>query len=64
MEHDFEFLGGSLGCAEGQKIAAGFEFATQYGFPVVIECRSGGARMQGKHTIHILTTHALQKKQT
>jgi acetyl-CoA carboxylase carboxyl transferase alpha subunit len=46
MEHDFEFLGGSLGCAEGQKITAGFEFATQYGFPVVIECRSGGARMQ------------------
>jgi acetyl-CoA carboxylase beta subunit len=47
MDHDFEFLGGSLGCAEGEKLTLGFEFAIKHGMPVVVECRSGGARMQG-----------------
>lgn len=44
--HNFAFLGGSLGCAEGEKIARAFEYGTEHGLPVVIECRSGGARIQ------------------
>jgi len=46
MYHDFRFLGGSLGCAEGEKLCRGFEFAYQNQLPVVAVCRSGGARMQ------------------
>ena len=40
------FFGGSLGCAEGEKITRGFEYAIENGLPVVVECKSGGARMQ------------------
>jgi acetyl-CoA carboxylase carboxyl transferase subunit beta len=47
MYHDFSFMGGSLGCAEGEKLCRGFEFALQNNMPVVVLCRSGGARMQG-----------------
>lgn len=46
LKHDFGFFGGSLGCAEGEKITLGFEYATEHRLPVVVECRSGGARMQ------------------
>lgn len=46
VEHDFSFLGGSLGCAEGERIALGFEHATKKGIPVVVVCTTGGARMQ------------------
>lgn len=46
MEHDFSFFGGSLGCAEGEKLTRGFEYARSHGLPVVIKCASGGARMQ------------------
>ncbi len=46
MSHDFGFLGGSLGCAEGEKLTRGFELAREHALPVVLECRSGGARMQ------------------
>ena len=46
LKHDFRFLGGSLGCAEGEKLVLGFEHARKNGLPVVVECRSGGARMQ------------------
>lgn len=49
MTHDFSFLGGSLGCAEGEKLCRGFEFAYQNQIPVVTVCRSGGARMQGMY---------------
>ena len=45
MEHDFAFFGGSLGCAEGEKLTRGFEYAKQHGLPVVVKCASGGARM-------------------
>jgi len=46
MSHNFEFFGGSLGCAEGEKLVLGLEKAREEKLPVVIECRSGGARMQ------------------
>ena len=46
LKHDFRFLGGSLGCAEGEKLVLGFEYARSHGLPVVVECKSGGARMQ------------------
>ena len=46
IQHDFRFMGGSLGCAEGEKIVRGFEHAQANGLPVVLLCQSGGARMQ------------------
>eukprot|EP00937_MAST-01D_sp_MAST-1D-sp2_P002088 g2088.t1 len=46
IHHDFRFMGGSLGCAEGEKIVLGFEHAQKHGLPVVLLCQSGGARMQ------------------
>ena len=46
LQHDFGFLGGSLGCAEGEILCRGFEYAKEHCLPVVIECQSGGARMQ------------------
>ena len=46
MKHNFGFLGGSLGCAEGEKLLLGFERGRRLGLPCVVECRSGGARMQ------------------
>lgn len=46
MEHDWAFFGGSLGCAEGEKLTRGFEYALANNLPVVIRCASGGARMQ------------------
>lgn len=46
MAHNFGFLGGSLGCAEGEKITLAFELALERKLPVCVQCRSGGARMQ------------------
>ena len=46
VSHNFGFLGGSLGCAEGEKITRAFEYGLQHQIPVVVQCRSGGARMQ------------------
>ena len=46
ISHNFGFLGGSLGCAEGEKIVRGFEHGRKHKLPVVIFCKSGGARMQ------------------
>merc|ERR1719454_521552 len=40
------FFGGSLGCAEGEKLTRGFEYALANKLPVIIRCASGGARMQ------------------
>ena len=46
MAHEFRFIGGSLGCAEGEMLCRGFEKAAEFGIPVVLVARSGGARMQ------------------
>lgn len=46
VAHDFGFLGGSLGCAEGEKITRAFEYGLEHKLPVVVQCKSGGARMQ------------------
>ena len=46
VQHDFGFLGGSLGCAEGEKITRSFEYAMKEKLPVCVQCRTGGARMQ------------------
>lgn len=39
-------VGGSLGCAEGEKVTRAFEYGLEHKLPVVVQCRSGGARMQ------------------
>jgi acetyl-CoA carboxylase beta subunit len=44
--HNFSFLGGSLGSAEGEKITRAFEYGVENNLPVVVQCKSGGARMQ------------------
>jgi len=46
MAHEFKFIGGSLGCAEGEMLCRGFEKAAEFGIPAVLVARSGGARMQ------------------
>lgn len=46
VAHNFAFLGGSLGCAEGEKITRAFEYSTEHSLPIVVQCRTGGARMQ------------------
>lgn len=43
---DFEFLGGSMGCVVGEKIAMAGEQALELGRPLIIFSASGGARMQ------------------
>jgi len=43
---DFEFLGGSMGCVVGEKIAAAAEAAKELSRPLIIFSASGGARMQ------------------
>jgi acetyl-CoA carboxylase carboxyl transferase subunit beta len=43
---DFQFLGGSMGCAVGEKIARLVERAVEERAAVVIVSQSGGARMQ------------------
>ena len=45
VQHDFAFLGGSLGCAEGEKVTRAFEYGTEHGLCVVVACRTGGARL-------------------
>jgi acetyl-CoA carboxylase beta subunit len=37
VQHDFGFLGGSLGCAEGEKITRAFEYAMQEDLPVCVQ---------------------------
>jgi acetyl-CoA carboxylase beta subunit len=46
VTHSFGFLGGSLGCAEGEKVCRAFEYAREKKLPICIQCRTGGARMQ------------------
>ncbi|NJD61312.1 MAG: acetyl-CoA carboxylase carboxyltransferase subunit beta [Deltaproteobacteria bacterium] len=43
---DFEFLGGSMGCVVGEKIAAAAETAKELSRPLIVFSASGGARMQ------------------
>ncbi len=43
---NFEFIGGSMGSVVGEKIARAIERALEREVPLVIVCRSGGARMQ------------------
>nr|YP_009428087.1 acetyl-CoA carboxylase beta subunit [Echinacanthus lofouensis]ASV47974.1 acetyl-CoA carboxylase beta subunit [Echinacanthus lofouensis] len=43
---DFQFMGGSMGSAVGEKIARLIEYATDRFIPLIIVCASGGARMQ------------------
>ena len=43
---DFEFLGGSMGVAVGEKIARLFDHALERSLPLVLFAASGGARMQ------------------
>lgn len=46
VSHIWGFLGGSLGCAEGEKITRAFEYALDNNLPIVVQCKTGGARMQ------------------
>ena len=43
---DFEFIGGSMGSAVGEKITRAAERALTARLPLVVVCASGGARMQ------------------
>src|SRR5881296_3366733 len=43
---DFDFLGGSMGVAVGEKVARAFDAARERKLPVVMVTASGGARMQ------------------
>ncbi|WP_248958502.1 acetyl-CoA carboxylase carboxyltransferase subunit alpha [Sphaerisporangium perillae] len=43
---DFAFMGGSLGCAVGERITAAAEHALENRIPLLIVAASGGARMQ------------------
>ena len=46
MVMDTRFIMASMGSVVGEKIARGFEYATEKKLPVVVFCASGGARMQ------------------
>jgi acetyl-CoA carboxylase beta subunit len=46
VTHIFGFMGGSLGCAEGEKVARAFEYAREHKLPICVQCKTGGARMQ------------------
>nr|YP_010964466.1 acetyl-CoA carboxylase carboxyltransferase beta subunit [Ototropis elegans]WNM89120.1 acetyl-CoA carboxylase carboxyltransferase beta subunit [Ototropis elegans] len=43
---DFQFMGGSMGSAVGEKITRLVEYATNQLLPLILICASGGARMQ------------------
>jgi acetyl-CoA carboxylase carboxyl transferase subunit beta len=42
---DFEFIGGSLGSVMGERIARAIDYCLEHRFPLLIICKSGGARM-------------------
>lgn len=42
---DFEFIGGSLGSVMGERIARAADFCIEHNTPLLIICKSGGARM-------------------
>lgn len=43
---DFGFMGGSMGCVVGEKVALAFELAVKKRLPLITVVASGGARMQ------------------
>lgn len=43
---EFSFMGGSLGCAEGEKLSRACEYCLKSSIALVIEAASGGIRMQ------------------
>lgn len=43
---EFQFLGGSMGSAVGEKINRLIQYAIKQSLPLIIVCASGGARMQ------------------
>lgn len=42
---DFEFIGGSLGSVMGERIARAVDYCLEHKTPLMIICKSGGARM-------------------
>ncbi|HEY4153780.1 MAG TPA: acetyl-CoA carboxylase, carboxyltransferase subunit beta [Puia sp.] len=42
---DFEFIGGSLGSVMGERIARAIDYCLEHRAPLMIICKSGGARM-------------------
>jgi len=42
---DFEFIGGSLGSVMGERISRAVDYCLENNFPLLIICKSGGARM-------------------
>ena len=42
---DFEFIGGSLGSVMGERISRAVDFCLEHRIPLMIICKSGGARM-------------------
>ncbi len=42
---DFEFIGGSLGSVMGERIARAVDVCLEEKIPLMIICKSGGARM-------------------
>ncbi|MEJ7767866.1 MAG: acetyl-CoA carboxylase, carboxyltransferase subunit beta [Chitinophagaceae bacterium] len=42
---DFEFIGGSLGSVMGERISRAIDYCLQHNTPLMIICKSGGARM-------------------
>ncbi|KAK2964860.1 putative Pyruvate carboxylase [Blattamonas nauphoetae] len=46
IDMNFKYFGGSLGCAEGEKLTQAFEYAVANRLSVVLFSKSGGVRMQ------------------
>lgn len=42
---DFDFIGGSLGSVMGEKVARGADYCIKHNMPMIMICKSGGARM-------------------
>lgn len=42
---DFEFIGGSLGSVMGERISRAVDYSLEHKIPLLIICKSGGARM-------------------
>jgi len=42
---DFDFIGGSLGSVMGEKIARAADYCIEHKLPMILICKSGGARM-------------------
>jgi acetyl-CoA carboxylase carboxyl transferase subunit beta len=42
---DFEFIGGSLGSVMGERISRAVDYCLEHRIPLLIVCKSGGARM-------------------